>query len=300
LDTSAVNWNGGIATVQLPGVNSATDGMLFVAPTNGGNGTDIAAALPKNGGWEVVVREDENAELSGQVFNIGNNSFQFLYVPYTATNLIGGMIDGSAGAVLQGAGQSRFNLTRNAAGEYAVSVLDASGQNKLDENDGMLILSVAGSIPTDATLPDRAFLSYEYDAQSGDFIVQSRAVAGIGSPNSENQFGDDLALRDTDFYFAWVDFTNPVTLAAPSDPADFNDDGAVDGADLAVWEAAFGVNGNADANGDGLSNGADLLAWQRAFAPAAAAAAGVPEPTAAVLTLLSVVGATSATRRRRG
>jgi hypothetical protein len=117
----------------------------------------------------------------------------------------------------------------------------------------MLILSVAGQMAgLQDVLADRAFLSYEYSSPDGDyngngvvdaadyvvwrdtggsqaaydlwranfgkggeFVVQSRHLAATGSPNSENQFGDDLALRDANFYFAWVSFTNPLAPAAP-------------------------------------------------------------------------------------
>src|SRR5690606_3859001 len=54
------------------------------------------------------------------------------------------------------------------------------------------------------------------------------------------------------------------------DPADFNIDGNVDGADLGVWETNFGTTRNAlrshgDADGDGNVDGHDFLAWQRSF-----------------------------------
>lgn len=97
----------------------------------------------------------------------------------------------------------------------------------------MLILSVAESMAGAPTLADRAFLSYQYDGGSGDFIVQSRHLAATNSPNSENQFGDWLQLRDANFYFAWISFTNP--LAPVGVPGDYNADGAVDAADYAVW-----------------------------------------------------------------
>ncbi len=44
-------------------------------------------------------------------------------------------------------------------------------------------------------------------------------------------------------------------------PADFDNDGDVDGNDLAQWEDNFG----ADADSDGDTDGADFLAWQRQF-----------------------------------
>lgn len=77
--------------------------------------------------------------------------------------------------------------------------------------------------------------------------------------------------------------------------ADFNQDGAVDAADLERWSAnaplmtsgAFHRHG--DANGDGAVDGGDLLIWQQQFAPAPATAssavAGVPEPAACWLAL---------------
>jgi hypothetical protein len=46
-------------------------------------------------------------------------------------------------------------------------------------------------------------------------------------------------------------------------PADFNNTGGVNGADLTVWRSSFGVNAGADAEGDGDSDGQDFLAWQR-------------------------------------
>jgi hypothetical protein len=51
-------------------------------------------------------------------------------------------------------------------------------------------------------------------------------------------------------------------------PADFDEDGDVDGADLAVWKAGFGTIGIAtnrqgDADGDRNGEGADFLVWQR-------------------------------------
>jgi len=71
--------------------------------------------------------------------------------------------------------------------------------------------------------------------------------------------------------------------------ADFNQDGMVDGNDLAVWESAFGNNALADANGDGYSDGIDFLTWQREFDSGVnplASAQAVPEPSALVLLML--------------
>ncbi len=58
------------------------------------------------------------------------------------------------------------------------------------------------------------------------------------------------------------DYTPAAVVAAP---ADFDNDGDVDGNDLAQWEDNFGADANADADSDGDTDGADFLAWQRQF-----------------------------------
>lgn len=52
--------------------------------------------------------------------------------------------------------------------------------------------------------------------------------------------------------------------------ADFNNDNAVNAADLELWNASFASSDAGDANGDGLTDGADLLLWQRQFGNAIA------------------------------
>jgi hypothetical protein len=160
---------------------------------------------------------------------------------------------------------------------------------------------VAGSLPNNSTLADRTFLSYEYDGlDSGDFIVQSREVAAINDPGSENQFGDLLSLRDSDFYFTWVDFTNPLSVATPGIPGDFDGDGDVDGTDLGIWQGAYSTDDSADADSDGDSDGRDFLIWQRNFtgAPALAANSTVPEPSAISLMLLGAAWFATSVRKR--
>jgi len=69
---------------------------------------------------------------------------------------------------------------------------------------------------------------------------------------------------------------------------DFDENGMVDGADLAKWEAGFGMPAGAthmdgDADGDFDVDGADFLTWQRQFGlgvgQLAAGSSVVPEPT---------------------
>jgi len=86
--------------------------------------------------------------------------------------------------------------------------------------------------------------------------------------------------------------------------ADFDEDGDVDGADLATWKAGSVSEGLAghrkgDANGDGLVDGSDYLVWQRQQgmqAPQPVIGA-VPEPGSLLLGLLGL-GVVAAIRRR--
>ena len=276
LDPETVQWYaldgedifaGALARVDLPDVDSATDGMLFVAPTNGDNSTNIAAGSPNDGGWVVAIREDNDVDLRGlTVVTNDQNDFQFLYVPYSAGGLIGGLVNGADGSLVNSAGDSKFSLSRRSAGEYALSVLAADGETKLSEDDGMLILSVAGTMADDPELPGRAFLSYEFDAESGDFVVQSRELIDFDNPEqSENELGDVFALLDSNFYFAFVDFETPLTPEpGPSVRGDYDGDGLLTAADLDL-QASVGIatqDLTYDLNEDGVVDfDGDRIEW---------------------------------------
>jgi hypothetical protein len=81
------------------------------------------------------------------------------------------------------------------------------------------------------------------------------------------------------------------TIPSTSIPGDFDDNGQVNGADLAQWKGDFGVNDLSDADNDGDSDGADFLVWQRNLGtgvPASPAGAPVPEP--ASLAMMAAIG----------
>jgi hypothetical protein len=80
--------------------------------------------------------------------------------------------------------------------------------------------------------------------------------------------------------------------------ADFNDDGRVDGADLAAWGEAFGETMAADADGDHDVDGSDFLIWQRELG-AGAAVMAVPEPATVAMTVVAIGAAAFRGRGRR-
>ncbi len=285
--TSEVNWTDGLADVQLTGVSSATDGMLFVAPSNGSSTTRIASAFPnQSGGWTTTIRLEDNDDTSGQTYQDGGDDFQFLYVPYNTPNLVGGFIDGATGNSINSAGDTQFDLTRNDTGDYSLSVFEADGVTKKDEDDGMLIFSVADTVEGDATLGSRAAMSYEYDSDSGDFIVQSVELIDILGDDPFDNFGNEFAGTDSDFYFAWVDFENPLGPV----PGDFNGNGIVEGSDFLAWQRGESPNGAVPE---------DLAVWRDNYGGGAAPSidgAPVPEPTTGCMLVIAMLAA--AARRR--
>lgn len=100
------------------------------------------------------------------------------------------------------------------------------------------------------------------------------------------------------------------TVVAPPAPnylaADFNKDTFVNGADLAMWKASFGVNAIGDANNDNRTDGNDFLIWQRqrgmtpAVATVSGALANVPEPHSCLLALGGIAVLATQRRKRAG
>jgi hypothetical protein len=95
--------------------------------------------------------------------------------------------------------------------------------------------------------------------------------------------------------------TNVMLLFNVDYAADFDMDGDVDGDDLVLWQASFGVNAGGDADNDGDTDGDDFLIWQQQLgsgAPAHTTQVAVPEPVSLLVALLCGP-LTCATRKRR-
>ena len=88
-----------------------------------------------------------------------------------------------------------------------------------------------------------------------------------------------------------------LSVASPFLEADFNENGAVNAVDFALWKTGFGASVDAthmqgDANGDEDVDGADFLVWQRQLGnvPAVAATAVIPEPGSFLLCIVAAAG----------
>jgi hypothetical protein len=150
--------------------------------------------------------------------------------------------------------------------------------------------------PADSQINDLSL----YLVPRGGVIGQAVAASTFNEGTEEHIF---FQIPTTDQYELWVfqedddvgnnqDYAIAWWGAAASLVAqgDFNNDGMVDGADLAQWSGDFGVNDDSDADADGDSDGADFLAWQRGFGTtsATATAAPVPEPAAWLLGIVAL------------
>jgi beta-glucanase (GH16 family) len=122
--------------------------------------------------------------------------------------------------------------------------------------------------------PNNVWNDFELTATAPANAVEARLSLIFTQPNNQ---GGAVHLDN-------VNFIN-INLAAG---ADFNLDGEVNGADLAMWQLGYGMSTgatreNGDADGDGDVDGRDYLAWQRQVTTSEplSATASVPEPSSA-------------------
>ena len=159
-----------------------------------------------------------------------------------------------------------------------------------DEN----LLTLAAAVRADFSVSDLPFLFNELHADVNrayrdELRVSQRLAAG--SPGMLLVNADDQTLRSDHVHFTTgmhVELGRRFADALlPS--ADFNDDGVVDGADLAAWRGSVGVTRVGDGNADRVADGADFLMWQRQLSPAPSAVT-VPEPTSILLAMVCFGG----------
>lgn len=198
-----------MARLESPDFTPA-DGLLFVGTADGDNDNEFAVATPNGSGWDIAVYANDDNSLRNLNADAASGTFSFLFVDFDSQGLTGGLIDGETGNSIEEreTGQA-FELTRLSTGVYQLSI------DGVTPDDGMLILTNAGG-------DTPSFLSYEEDG-NGNFIIQSRFVENGDLASGNASF----PLVDTDFAFAYVDFTNPLAPPLPQNGGGPGDPGRV-------------------------------------------------------------------------
>jgi hypothetical protein len=120
---------------------------------------------------------------------------------------------------------------------------------------------------------------------------------GTGFGEGENFYGQIDEVRISGVARTASEFV--FGPGGPTEDADFDEDGDVDGQDFLRWQRGLGLTGaaatlaNGNANGDAAINGLDLAVWKAQFGVGGAtgAAGAAPEPACIALMAMSAVAA---------
>lgn len=128
------------------------------------------------------------------------------------------------------------------------------------------------------------FTSFKFDGSTLTELVdrtEQLAHPTAISYAAITSFGEDA---DGEIYFFDRTRGDVFKIVAGAIEGDFDEDGDVDGDDLVIWQAGYGINANGDADNDLDTDGRDFLVWQRNYTGALlSASTAVPEPGAGVL-----------------
>jgi hypothetical protein len=250
---------------------------------------DIHWRTPGDGLWD----ENTNWTLSttpGQVHHITID-------PSVAASIVGPASDvsvrsltvGAAGASVEHALMLKAAATITVADSIAIHENAAVGFT-LGGTASYPRLATSGAATLDGELI--VFLESGFAPSAGDAfdLMDWSSVSGSFDHLDLPALAADLAWATSQL--------DSIGLLSVTFAADFDEDGDVDGDDLANWKSGYGAANLAthvqgDANGDRNVDGADFLLWQRQFGSASAVAAAqpaagaVPEPSGAALVLIA-------------
>lgn len=230
----------------------------------------LAGSIGANGS----AQDDSIANVHGGTIGAG-----FEAKSGSTVNLFSGAVGGSFVA----AGGSQVNIYGGSIGDF-FAAMDSSTVNLygtqfiLDGTDITPTLTAGAPL----TITDR--------------YVTLEGLLGDGTPFSFELNAEGVAAEEDVFDLL---ATLTVSLVAPYQPADVDDDGDVDGDDFLAMQQAVGATGlesfeGADANGDGNVDQFDFNVWRQRFGTSyggssSTTAQTVPEPAALALAALGVV-----------
>lgn len=245
------------------GVTTA-NAMLFIQSGADTNDAFIPGLVEDGDAWNFAMRRDafspdfpDESEFAPAT----SSQLTFIALPYDTANLQGGKVD-AAGAFVTAADDNSATIAKVATGTYELQVPGDAGRGAGAE-EGMLMLQSLLAQDNDSTDPNRNILSYEFDADRGVYVIESRIMQRDDSAG--NVFLERYDLIDSPFYVAYVDFDNPPALSVAC-AADFNNDGVANFFDVSAFLSAFNSGDpSADFNNDGSVNFFDVSAFLSAF-----------------------------------
>lgn len=246
--------------------NDSVRNVLFGPPGSGAGGTDLGAVDVQRGRDHGIV--DYNELRAAYNLTALTN---FSQMPATVANR-------NAISSLYGGNINNIDALVGALAENHIAGTSL----------GPLMTEIFKDQFTRSRDGDRFFYTGDYNGLYASGVLKSDIASIINL--STIKLADIIKLNtgitniSSNLFFAGIPQpANPIA-------GDFNNDGVVNNADLAVWKTAFA---------NGSMTGADFLEWQRNYGTGSAttAVAAVPEPTAVGLAAVGVVGLAAGRRR---
>jgi len=257
--------------------------------------------------YESVVSGVERIEIASYVYDNPPTTWVHNLAPDPSRTLL---TDGNTGSLSGGAGGSFANGTwvgfgsadSPTGGPHPRVVFDLGGQHWVDSVELFYLVAASPSIYAPQPVPGVADAVVVETSADGSNFTQAAASSDFvpwTTDRANNAFEIRSVVLDLGGAAAshiavnvhspntWI-FLSELLVFAGNAPADFDDDGEVDGSDLLLWTSHFGDAGAVgDADRDGDVDGGDFLLWQRqlGFQRAVTTRQPVPEPRAGTLVL---------------
>jgi hypothetical protein len=282
---------GGVGSYAISGgkLATATDGSgPFQIARNGAVGTlRIAGTAQVQHGAELFIADEQNTNSTGRLEIIGSQAS----VQIGQLENVAGGVNGMSEAI-------RWEADANGITPLVVTGSGPLVDNRVQFQD--VLEAAANTGVANALVGDGMALELNLSAIHGNVTLtlidnqMSDPITGLFERGSTLDLYEEGSLITGTGYSGQVSISyvggtgNDVILQLVGiSNADFDADGAVNGADLLTWQRNYGVASGAttdigDANGDGAVDEDDLVVWKSQFGDAASTSP-IPEPNSFLL-----------------
>ncbi len=292
-DPTAVTWGSGFLKLEFETIVSSASAPNVTAE---GTATKLYDAIGGDSGsgaitieaWIAPENLDFNAgparvvtmsaDPTNRNFTLGQNLENYQARFRTTTT-------GNNGSTIR----RETDLGVDTALQHVVYTRDPSG-NALIYLDGEESPLLANGQSSDPITGDVTNWNDSYDFAIGNELSWTDLAQRdfLGDFHMVAIYGRALTSEEAKEHFSWGEDAVQGILI----PADFNDDGVVDAADLNILADNFGTGTSffqGDSNGDGTVDLLDYVEFRNAYSAAQGPAAVVPEPTTFSLLLMSLL-----------